>query len=119
MIFNKVVNPNIILWRDGSYFIGFFNNNLANGWGKFYHYDSEIFRGEFVNNQANVYGEYVHKNGFINIGLWENDTQIGIGYEIMGDSCSYFGEFNNGKKNGKKMELVFINGVIIINMKEK
>ena len=42
----------------------------------------------------------MHKNGFINVGLWENDTQIGIGYEIMGDSCFYFGDFNNGKKNG-------------------
>ena len=86
------------LWRDGSKFFGYFKNNLANGWGIFYQYDSEIFKGEFINNDANGYGEYIHKNGFINVGYWENNSQVGIGYEIMGKTCNYFGEFSNEKK---------------------
>ena len=96
--YDEATNFGIKLWRDGSKFFGSFKNYLANGWGTFHHYNSEIFKGEFVNNQVCGYGEYLHKNGYINIGLWENDVQIGIGYEIMGDSCFYSGEFIDGKK---------------------
>ena len=79
------------IWKDGSIFFGYYENNLANGWGIFHHYDSEIFKGEFVNNEVNGFGEYIHKNGFINVGYWANNSQVGIGYEIMGKTCIYLG----------------------------
>ena len=99
--FDKKNNFGIKKWKDGTKFLGKFKNDkLANGWGILYNYDSEIFKGFFVGNEVNGFGEYIHKNGNINIGYWEYDLQVGIGYESIGDTCTYFGEFKSGKKNG-------------------
>ena len=57
---DETTNFGIKLWMDGSKFFGTFKNYLANGWGTFHHYNSEIFRGQFVNNQVCGYGEYLH-----------------------------------------------------------
>ena len=98
--YDEKTNFGVKKWKDGSKFLGTFKDSLANGWGILFNYDIEIFKAYFINNEVNGFGEYIHKNGYINIGYWECDFQIGIGYEIMGDACNYFGEFNNGKKNG-------------------
>ena len=87
--YDNETNFGIKKWNDGSKFLGYFKDSLANGWGILYNYDSEIFKAFFINNEVNGFGEYIHKNGNINIGYWEYDLQIGIGYEIMGDSCNY------------------------------
>ena len=99
-------------WKDGTKFLGEFKNEQANGWGILYNYDKEIFKCFFVDNKVKGFGEYIHKNGNINIGYFKSDLQYGIGYESMGGNCEYFGEF----KNGKKMELVHINGLMTLVM---
>ena len=72
-----------------------------NGVGILYKNKNESYRGFFKNNKMDGFGKL--KNEMAEFyGYWENGIHIGVGFEIWKDSSNYFGEYKNGKKEGKK-----------------
>ena len=58
---------------------GEWQQNKANGKGKFWHADGDVYEGEWEQDKANGYGVYVHINGARYEGQWRNDLQDGVG----------------------------------------
>jgi len=50
-------------WPDGAKYEGEWQQNKANGRGKFWHADGDVYEGEWEQDKANGYGVYVHING--------------------------------------------------------
>lgn len=88
------------IWPRGDKFVGYFKNDKANGYGKFFLVGNINYIGEFLNNSLNGFGIYNHCTGDSYEGEWVSEHQHGIGIEIMKDGSIYRGEFSDGKKNG-------------------
>jgi hypothetical protein len=46
------------VWPDGAKYEGNWENNKANGKGKFFHADGDIYTGEWKDDKANGQGTY-------------------------------------------------------------
>ena len=91
----------ILLYPDGSKYLGQWKNNYAFGKGKLIHSNGDIYEGEWNMDKPNGFGEYTRKDGSKYIGQWKDDKQEGKGEEIWKNGSKYIGEFKEGKKNGK------------------
>ena len=91
----------ILLWPDGSKYVGYWVKDKASIRGKLIHNDGDIYEGEWLDDQPNGKGIYIHKEGTIYEGDWKNDKQDGYGKEKWLDGAYYEGEYKDGKKNGK------------------
>lgn len=88
-------------WEDGSYYIGFIKEKMANGFGIFVHSSGDVFKGEFFNDKSCGFGSYINKQKCSEcFGEWIDDLQNGFGVEIWKDKSYYIGEFKNGKQHG-------------------
>ena len=70
-------------YRDGSSFIGVWNNGVAKGDGVFIHANGEKYEGGFINDMANGFGTYTHLNGQRYEGEWVDDQKHGLGKEFL------------------------------------
>ena len=65
--------PGTQVWPDGAKYEGEWQNNKANGRGKFWHADGDIYEGDWQDDKANGFGVYIHVNGARYEGYWKND----------------------------------------------
>ena len=87
------------IWSKNVYYIGYYNDGVAEGIGKLITGNSKYF-GEFKDDQANGYGIfYKNNNETIYEGLWLNDAQNEYGIEKWSDD-SILGDVNNEYDNG-------------------
>ena len=91
----------ILIWPEGSKYLGYWVNDKANIKGKLIHSDGDIYEGEWLDDKPNGKGIYLNKDGTIYEGEWKNDKQDGKGKEKWPDGSWYEGDYKDGKKNGK------------------
>ena len=91
----------ILITKNGSKYIGYFQNNKKNIRGKLIHFEGDIYEGEWLDDKANGKGKYTHLDGTTYEGDWKNEKQEGYGIETWNDGSYYKGHFLNGKKDGK------------------
>jgi hypothetical protein len=91
----------ILIWPEGSKYLGYWVNDKANIKGKLIHNDGDIYDGEWSDDKPNGKGIYIHKDGTVYEGEWRNDKQEGLGKEKWADGACYEGQYKDGKKNGK------------------
>ncbi|OMJ85428.1 hypothetical protein SteCoe_13271 [Stentor coeruleus] len=88
------------IWKDGSLYEGYWENDKANGRGRLIHSNGDVYEGEWVNDKAHGHGIYIHSDGAKYEGTWENDKQHGQGSETWPDGAKYQGQYINGQKHG-------------------
>ena len=96
-------NEEKIIYENGIYYIGQFENNRPNGKGKLYYNNGNIlYEGDFINGKREGFGKYIDKNGDVYEGQWLNGKKHGEGkiFYKNGDLL-YEGDFVKGKKEGK------------------
>lgn len=81
------------LWPDGSKYVGYWMNDMANGRGRLIHADGDIYEGEWFNDKANGRGTYIHMDGAKYTGEWSDDKQNGYGVESWADGSCYEGNY--------------------------
>ncbi len=89
------------VWPDGSKYVGYWKNDMANGKGRLIHADGDVYEGEWYNDKAHGYGVYTHMDGAQYTGYWKEDKQHGNGVETWPDGARYEGSYEFGKKHGK------------------
>lgn len=92
----------VVKWEDGSHFSISFNNNHAEGPGKFYNATNKsIYNGYYENNIPKGYGCYESLQYQVTFeGEWCKKELSGIGIEIWNDETYYQGEYSESMKNG-------------------
>ena len=101
----------IQIYPDQSYYLGYWENNKAEGKGEFHHNKGDIYIGNWHDNKRNGKGIYKSKNGMTYDGYWKKDKPDGEGKETWEDGNTYIGLYSEGKKNGKG-KLIMKNGCI-------
>ena len=90
------------IYKDGSYYIGQWKNNLPNGKGAFFNKNGKlIYEGNFVNKEFEGYGKLMIKNGDYYKGFFVRGSFQGQGEYFYKNGEKYSGDFLNGKKHGK------------------
>lgn len=110
----------IIFKKTNNKYEGQFVEGKIEGKGSFLWANNDSYKGDFSNGILNGYGVYKWNNGDIYEGNYINGVRIGKGKLTNANGKIYEGEFMNnlphglGKitKDGKTMEVEFINGVI-------
>ena len=92
----------IVHWEDGSTFHSIFQNNHAEGFGRFNNISTKsIYAGEYVKNCPKGYGTFLSLyHNIIYEGYWDSMKLNGIGIELNKDEIYFQGEFLNCLKNG-------------------
>ena len=98
---NKREGRGIQVWPDGSRYDGWWENDMANGYGRLIHADGDVYTGEWKNDKASGYGTYKHLDGAVYEGHWHMDSQNGRGMETWPDGARFEGDYVEGKKHGK------------------
>ena len=60
-------------WENGTFFTGYWKNDMANGKGRLVHSDGTLYDGEWENDMAHGFGKYISVNGVNYYGLWKCD----------------------------------------------
>jgi hypothetical protein len=90
----------IAKYKDKSYIMGTFENNVLNGFGKFYNSQvGSIFKGIYKNNIPKGYGFYKFPHGSFE-GIWNKNSLNDIGIETYDNQSFFHGEFYNNKRDG-------------------
>ena len=63
----------IMVWNDGSKYVGYWYNDMANDRGRLIHADGDIYEGEWINDKAHGHGTYIHIHGAKYTGQWSED----------------------------------------------
>ena len=50
-------------WTDGSKYVGWWAQDMANGKGRLIHADGDVYEGEWLNDKAHGQGKYEHMDG--------------------------------------------------------
>lgn len=87
---------------------GTFKNNVADGQGIFKYIDGSVYEGAFENGVRCGQGTLKLGDSFSYHGHWKQDAMHGQGY-LIENGNKYFGEFCNGKKQGKG-KMIYQNG---------
>ena len=100
---NSLIGKNgfkIEKYKDNSYIMGIFTNNVMNGYCKFYNSEvNSLFMGEYKNNIPNGYGIYKLPKGTFE-GIWNKNNLMHYGIETYDDQSFFQGEFYNNKRDG-------------------
>ena len=86
------------LINEGRYYEGIWDQNILLGietWK-----DGTVYIGEFQDNKKNGIGMYRWPDGTIYSGEWKNDTMDGFCYIQFGDNRKFEGQMLSGVKNG-------------------
>ena len=91
---------NIQVWSKNHYYIGYYQDDMADGLGKMITGDNKYY-GEFKNGQSCGFGIFYNNiNEIIYEGYWLNDLQNEYGIEKWNDDSIFFGKYSQGEKNG-------------------
>lgn len=92
----------VLIWQDGSKYIGAFKDNVASGVGQQIHKNGDSYFGKWLQGRAEGFGYYINKSGSKYEGEWKNDKQNGFGIEAWGElsNAVYEGDYLNGYKHG-------------------
>lgn len=102
---NKTFSGYGILYKDdGSKFEGIWVDNNLTGEGRYFTNNEEYYIGEFQNGLANGKGTFTHNNGGKYTGNWVDDQPEGEGEEIFEDGSRFKGRYEKGKKVLGKFE---------------
>ena len=97
---NKKNSFGILNYNDGDKYIGQFENDNFNGYGK-YSTKKSCYMGEFVNNQIEGFGiEKWNDSDSYYIGNYIQQIKKGYGIFVLNNNLSYEGEFNDNNFNG-------------------
>jgi hypothetical protein len=100
---NSLIGKNgfkIEKYKDNSYIMGTFTNNVMNGYCKFFNSEvNSLFMGEYKNNIPNGYGIYKLPKGTFE-GIWNKSNLMHYGIETYDDQSFFQGEFYNNKRDG-------------------
>lgn len=99
-LYNKKHGFGVLSWKDGTKYIGYFNQDFASGVGKQIQKTGDIFFGQWILDKANGIGYYINSNGNKYEGYWKEDKQDGFGIENWNSAGFYYGDFQDGSKNG-------------------
>lgn len=106
----------IYKFSNGDVYVGKFLEGKMEGQGSYTFFVDEgtamEYIGEFKEDKKNGKGNFVFSNGNEYIGHFEEDMMNGIGNMLYNSKDEYIGTW----KNGKKMEKVFISGVMDVYM---
>eukprot|EP00826_Nyctotherus_ovalis_P013253 TRINITY_DN1354_c0_g3_i1.p1 TRINITY_DN1354_c0_g3~~TRINITY_DN1354_c0_g3_i1.p1 ORF type:complete len:294 (+),score=55.86 TRINITY_DN1354_c0_g3_i1:131-1012(+) len=91
----------IIVWKDGSKYIGYWVHDKASIKGRLIHSDGDVYEGEWKDDMACGKGRLVNSSGMEYEGMWMNDLQHGKGVERWTDGAVYEGDYVEGKKSGR------------------
>ena len=86
-------------YKDGSYYEGFWKNNIPEGYGYKRFVDNTEYKGELYNSKPHGQGVMLYKNGDIKDGKWK-DGQLIEGLYRKGNLL-YKGDFEDELLNGK------------------
>jgi hypothetical protein len=87
--------------KDGSTFVGNFENDLKNGFGWLMFKNRNCYAGSFKDNQMTGKGKFHYKEGRTLIGNFEDGLLNGEGKEVWESGAVYKGSFVKSKKQGK------------------
>ena len=106
---NKKCGPGELLFSDGSQKNGYFYEDNFVGWNTFIDKNGTIFVGLFNNDKLNGKGiKYIYENDHLYKGDFVNGLRHGFGKDYR-NNVRYEGEFLNDKKSGKG-QIMFISG---------
>lgn len=89
------------IWEDGSTYVGEFDNDYMNGYGKLTIPGKGTYEGNFIKGKKSGTGTYKFINGDIYTGSWDNDLMSGYGTYTFANGDSYTGQFANNKFHGQ------------------
>ena len=101
-------------WPDGASYEGEYKQGKKSGQGKFKWADGSTYDGQFEDNNINGKGIYTWGDKRQYIGDWKNNKMDGHGVFTWPDGRKYQG----GYKDDKKMDMVFLNGLMEKNIKD-
>ena len=90
----------VFIWEDGSRYVGYWLQNMANGKGTLYYADGDVYIGDWVNDKAHGCGKYLYPNGTVYEGEWLEDKQHGYGVETWPGGGFFKGNFVDNLKCG-------------------
>ena len=96
-------NYAIILWNDGTIYIGLIYTNNQMREGTYIYQDNIYYAGEFQNNIRSGKGIAHYANGDIYDGQWDNDMMNGQGIYYFGGANAtekYSGHWGNNTMDG-------------------
>jgi clan AA aspartic protease (TIGR02281 family) len=88
-------------FRDGTNYVGGWNDDELNGQGTFTWPDGTEYVGEFRDNKFNGKGSYTSPDGWKYVGEYRDDKRNGQGTLTSPGGQKYVGEFRDGKKSGR------------------
>ena len=89
-----------LLQSDGTKFIGNWENDSLEGFGRIIDINGDLYEGNFVNSKLNGIGKMVSLDReYSYLGNWIDHTRVGKGKEETNE-YSYEGDFINNKKEG-------------------
>jgi hypothetical protein len=91
----------IIVWDDGSSYVGEFEFGKIQGKGKLLFADGSSYEGEFKNETFYGYGTMIYEDGSKYIGDWVLGYREGEGALVYPDGTEYLGEFESDQIHGE------------------
>lgn len=88
------------IWSCGDVYEGIWSNDRQQGIGKHIWGSGNSYFGEFCGDQKEGIGEYRWRDGSYYIGQWEKNKMSGLGKHKWDDGKEYIGEWKNGAREG-------------------
>ena len=106
---NKKCGPGELIFSDGTQKIGYFYEDIFVGWNTYIDKNGTIYVGLFDNNNLNGKGlKYIYENDHLYKGDFVNGLRHGFGKDYR-KNVRYEGEFVEDKKCGKG-QIMFLSG---------
>lgn len=91
----------LLEFRNGSFYKGFFQNDIAHGLGVYYSNNRTQYYGLFSKGKTHGFGMFKNLvTGYFYQGQWYEDKQSDFGIENYSNKSNYTGEFDDGIKHG-------------------
>eukprot|EP00347_Sterkiella_histriomuscorum_P017340 403349759 len=92
-------------WVDGTYYEGYWKNDLQNGRGRVFRSDGDVYEGQFIDGNANGKGKLISYseaggNGSTYTGEFVDNYQHGKGHEEWPEGDVYDGIYIKGVRDG-------------------
>ena len=87
-------------FKDGSYYLGQWEERLMSGRGSFYYSNGDIYIGYWHNGLHNGHGLFYWASGSLYVGSWIDDEMFGYGIWSDKYGRSFKGDWVNDSKNG-------------------
>jgi len=104
---NDVMHGDEYKFADGRFYRGLWKDGHMGGHGTMEwlagadsDLEGDVFTGQWEDDMANGYGKYVHRDGSTYQGEWLKDEKSGKGFEIWSDGSRYDGDFLHGAMHG-------------------